>query len=899
MTPEEQARVNIDKLLEQSGWLVQDYKYLNLGASLGIAVREFPTLKGPADYMLFIKRKAVGVLEAKPEGVTLSGVTEQSERYLENFPDDIPHITPLRFAYESTGVETIFRDRLDIDTRSRKVFSFHKPETLQEWMKEDTTLRNRLKSFPPLITDALRDAQTEAITNLEKSFGENHPRALIQMATGSGKTFTAINFSYRLLQNAKAKRILFLVDRGNLGKQTFKEFQAFATPDDGRKFTEIYNVQHLKSNTIDSTNKVVITTIQRLYSILRGKDKFDDSLEEEELTSDMAPKDLIEYNKLISPEFFDFIVVDECHRSIYGIWRQVLEYFDGFLVGLTATPALPTFGFFNRNLVMEYSYDRAVADGVNVPFEVYRIKTKITQDGSTIEADGDFAVEYRDKQTRKSRWEQLDEDKVYESNELDRSVVSKDQIRTIIKTFKDKLYTDIFPGRSEVPKTLVFAKDDNHAEEIVDIIKTVFGKGNDFCKKITYRTQENPDEILASFRTSYNPRIAVTVEMISTGTDVKPLECLLFLRDVKSRNHFEQMKGRGTRTIPSTDLKNVTPDNDHKTHFIIVDAVGVTESIKTDSRQLDTLKSMTSKSLINNIAIGRRSDEMLTSLLGRLSKLTQKLSKEQYKECQDISGKTIKEINNNINNSIDPDNIEKYQTENNLSYEDAREELIELACEPFDNPNFREFIIRVSKRIPEQLIDDISTDTLLEAGFDEESKEKAMNTVKSFKEYIEEHKDEIDALSIIYNQSYASRHLTYEMIKDLTEELKRPPLMLTTSKLWRAYEQLDTSKVKKANPDKLLTNIIQVVRYTLGQNEILNGFDEKVNENYEKFIKEKEYSREQIHLLAQIKDKIINNSSVEIEDLKENDQELLLNMYDKFGTDYKNVIEELNIKLVA
>jgi type I restriction enzyme R subunit len=226
-------------------------------------------------------------------------------------------------------------------------------------MKEDTTLRNRLKSFPPLITDALRDAQVEAITNLEKSFGENHPRALIQMATGSGKTFTAINFSYRLIQHAKAKRVLFLVDRGNLGKQTFKEFQAFATPDDGRKFTEIYNVQHLKSNTIDSTNKVVITTIQRLFSILKGKEKFDESLEEVELTGDMAPRDEIEYNSLIPPEYFDFIVVDECHRSIYGVWRQVLEYFDAFLIGLTATPALPTFGFFNKNLVMEYSYDRA------------------------------------------------------------------------------------------------------------------------------------------------------------------------------------------------------------------------------------------------------------------------------------------------------------------------------------------------------------------------------------------------------------------------------------------------------------------------------------------------------------------------------------------------------------
>lgn len=898
MTPEEQARVNIDKLLEQSGWLVQDYKHINFSAGLGIAVREFPTLKGPADYMLFIKRKAVGVLEAKPEGVTLSGVTEQSERYLENFPDDIPHITPLRFAYESTGVETIFRDRLDIDTRSRKVFSFHQPETLQEWMKEDTTLRNRLKSFPPLITDALRDAQTEAITNLEKSFGNNHPRALIQMATGSGKTFTAINFSYRLLKHCKAKRILFLVDRGNLGKQTFKEFQAFATPDDGRKFTELYNVQHLKSNTIDSTNKVVITTIQRLFSILKGKEKFDESLEEEELTSDMAPAEKIEYNKLISPEFFDFIVVDECHRSIYGIWRQVLEYFDAFLIGLTATPAKPTFGFFNKNLVMEYSYDRAVADGVNVPFEVYRIKTKITENGSIIEADGDFAIEYRDKQTCKSRWEQLDEDKVYGANELDCSVVSRDQIRTIIQTFKEKLYTDIFPARSEVPKTLVFAKDDNHAEEIVDIIKTVFGKGNDFCKKITYRTQENPDEILASFRTSYNPRIAVTVEMISTGTDVKPLECLLFLRDVKSRNHFEQMKGRGTRTIPSTDLKNVTPDNDHKTHFIIVDAVGVTESIKTDSRPLERQRGVSFEKLIKSIALGKRDDDTLTTVAGRLSKLEQSLSKEQSKQIEQLASKSLPKIVNEIFDALDPDKIENFATQNNMTSEEAKEELIEIACEPFDNPVFRELIISI-KKDTEQLIDDISTDEVLEASFNEESKEKAKGMITSFKEYIEQNKDEIDALSIIYNQSYSKRHLTYEMIKNLTEELKRPPLMLSTSKLWRAYEQLDTSKVKKANPDKLLTNIIQVVRYTLGQNEILNSFDERVNENYEKFIKEKEYSREQIHLLALIKDKIINNSSVEIEDLKANDQELLINMYDKFGNEYKNVIEELNIKLVA
>jgi len=888
MTPEAKSRVNIDKLLEASGWVVQDYKSINLRANLGVAVREFPTKKGPADYILFVKRKAIGVIEAKAEGHTLSGVAEQSERYSKNFSKDLLPNEEIRFAYESTGVETTFRDREDIETRSRYVFSFHQPETLQAWMKERDTLRNRLKSFPPLITDGLRNAQIEAINNLEKSFAKNHPRALIQMATGSGKTFTAINFSYRLLEHAKAKRILFLVDRGNLGGQTFKEFQAFNTPDDGRKFTELYNVQHLESNTIDSTNKIIITTIQRLYSMLKGKKKFDAELEEIELSNDMAPQEKVEYNQAIPPEFFDFIVVDECHRSIYGVWRQVLEYFDAFLIGLTATPAKPTFGFFNKNLVMEYSYDRAVADGVNVPFEVFRIKTEITQKGSTIKADGDFSVEYRDKLTRKSRWEQLDEDKTYTSNQLDRSVVAKDQIRTVIKTFKERLFSDIFPHRTEVPKTLIFAKDDNHAEEIVEIVKTVFGKGNEFCKKITYKTKEKPSDILASFRMDYNPRIAVTVEMISTGTDVKPLECLLFLRDVKSRNHFEQMKGRGTRTISPTELKNVTPDNEHKTHFILVDAVGVTESTKTDSKSFERQRTVSFEKLVQSVAIGKQDDDTLTTLAGRLAKLGQTLTKEQSQKIEKKAAKPLSKIVNNLMDVLDPDKAEKL----------GKEELVDRACEPFDDPDFRELIIKIKKNT-EQLIDDISNDTVLEAAFSESSKENAQSVVQDFKAYIEEHKDEIDALSIIYNQNYAKRHLTYEMIKELSETLKKPPLMLSTSKLWRAYEQLDVSKVKKANPDRLLTNIIQVVRYTLGHNEVLRGFDEKVNENYEEFIKAKAYTREQIHLLAQIKDKIINNSSVEVEELKENDQELLLNMYHEFGNGYKDVIEELNIKLVA
>ena len=164
-------------------------------------------------------------------------------------------------------------------------------------------------------------------------------------------------------------------------------------------------------------------------------------------------------------------------------------------------------------------------------------------------------------------------------------MVAVDQIRTIIRTFKERLLAEIFPGRSEVPKTLVFAKSDSHAEDIVHIVREEFGKGNEFCKKITYRSGEKPEDLIASFRNSYNPRIVVTVDMISTGTDIRPLECLLFMHDVKSRVYFEQMKGRGTRTISSTDFRAVTRDAFNKTHFVIIDAVGVCEHDKTDSNE--------------------------------------------------------------------------------------------------------------------------------------------------------------------------------------------------------------------------------------------------------------------------------------------------------------------------
>ena len=561
LTPEQLARQQIDAQLVASGWVVQDYKQFNPSAGRGIALREAPLKSGTCDYLLLLDRKAVGVTEAKKKGTLLSGVAEQSGHYAENLPEFIQSVTPgsLPFLYESTGVETFFRDERDPEPRSRRVFSFHRPETLAAWLTQPDTLRQRLAAKPfayPLPARNLRGCQFEGITNLEESFAAAHLRALIQMATGAGKTYTACSFTYRIIKHAGAKRVLFLVDRANLGRQAMAEFQQFVAPDTGRKFTEVYNVQHLTSSTLDSVARVTICTIQRLYSILRGEE-LDPDLDElsgyEVAAADGCPKD-VAYNAAIPIEAFDFIVTDECHRSIYGLWRQVLEYFDAFLIGLTATPSKQTIGFFNQNLVMEYSHERAVADGVNVGYEVYRIKTQVTEQGGKVEKG--FYVDRRSKETRAVRWECLDEDLTYANTDLDRSVVVKSQIRTVLQTFKDALSTELFPGRALVPKTLIFCKDDSHAEDTVHLVREVFGKGNDFAKKITYKTYntetkryEKSETLIQEFRTSPQLRIAVTVDMIATGTDIKPLECLLFLRDTRSRTYFEQMKGRGTRVL--------------------------------------------------------------------------------------------------------------------------------------------------------------------------------------------------------------------------------------------------------------------------------------------------------------------------------------------------------------
>ena len=406
MTPEQRAREVIDRKLLQSGWIIQDVKSLNPMAAMGVAVREFPTSTGEVDYALFVEGVPVGVVEAKKSeaGENITAVEKQSARYANSSFKWVKCEYSIRFAYEATDKLTRFTDYADIKYRSRKVFSFHRPETLAALLKQPDTLRNNMKHFPPLDTTGFRQCQITAIQNLDASFAHNKPRALVQMATGAGKTFTAITSVYRLLKYGKMNRVLFLVDTRSLGEQAEREFLAYRPNDDPRSFSQIYGVHRLKSAYIPEGVQVCISTIQRMYSILKGEE-LDASAEEtsfyEYVTADTkAPKDVV-YNAKYPPEFFDCIIVDECHRSIYNVWSQVLEYFDAFIVGLTATPDNRTFAFFNENVVSEYPREQAIIDCVNVGEDVFLIETQIGKNGALIMKQ---MIETRSRLSREKRW---------------------------------------------------------------------------------------------------------------------------------------------------------------------------------------------------------------------------------------------------------------------------------------------------------------------------------------------------------------------------------------------------------------------------------------------------------------------------------------------------------------
>ena len=921
--PEQKARDHIDALLKQSGWVVQSAKKIDFSAGLGVAVREYQTDVGPADYVLFVDKKAVGVIEAKKEdlGYKLLDVEGQTEGYATAKLKWVNNKEPLPFLYESTGIVTRFTDGRDPRPRSREVFTFHRPETLKDWLSQGASLRTRLQQLPVLNPNKvpaqelrLRDCQETAIANLEASFKDDRPRALIQMATGAGKTYTAITSIYRLLKFARGKRILFLVDTRNLGEQAEQEMMSYVPLDDNRKFTELYNVQRLKSSFVAKDSQVCISTIQRLYSILKDT-PLDDAAEEinpAELAQPKAPMPVV-YNEKVPPEFFDFIFIDECHRSIYNLWQQVLDYFDASLIGLTATPDNRTYGFFRKNVVSDYSHEKAVADGVNVGNEIYLIETQITQAGAQLTAQQQ--VERREKLTRKKRWEMQDEDEVYSATQLDRNIVNPDQIRTVIRTFREKL-PEIFPGRKELPKTLIFAKTDSHADDIIQTVREEFAEGNAFCKKLTYKIEEDPKSVLAQFRNDYFPRIAVTVDMIATGTDVKPLECLLFMRDVKSRNYFEQMKGRGTRTLDLDDLRKVTPSAvSAKTHYVIVDAIGVTKSLKTASQPLITKPTVPLKDLAMAVMMGAADEDTVSSLAGRLARLNKQLDADDQRAIRDAaSGKELTQIVGGLFAAIDADNIEARALElaglpagndpGDTKRQQAQEQLVAAAANMFTGDLVE--LIDAIRREKEQTIDHDNLDELVRAEWDKDAANNAVSLTGEFEEYLKANQDNIEALTIFFSQPHRRRELSFALIRQVMDRLKADKPKLAPLRVWQAYRQLDDYKGEQ--PVSELTALVALIRRVCGMDQTLSTYDDTVRRNFQNWIMQhhsgggEKFNEEQMNWLRMIRDHVANSFHIERDDLEMSPfdgQGGMGKMYQLFGAKMDTLLNELNEVLAA
>lgn len=910
--PENKARQEIDAQLESAGWNVCDFGAQDI--SRPCAIREFPLKPGHghADYLLYLEGKAVGVVEAKKVGHSLKGVEVQSKKYTTGLPDELPSWErPLPFAFESTGKETQFTNNLDPKPRSRRVFMFYTPaglaklleiaepdmaaEAAPDYVDRGRTFLARMQNMPELKDD-LWPPKDKAIKNLEVSLRENRPRALVQMATGSGKTLLAIVQTYRLLKFAGARRVLFLVDRGNLADQTYKEFSQYTSPYNNYKFTEEFIVQRLQGGGVDPAARVCICTIQRMYSMLSNSELNEEAEEESVggLETVFTQQPTVEYNPKVPIETFDVIITDECHRSIYNLWAQVLDYFDAYLIGLTATPSKQTFGFFNQNMVMEYGHEQAVADGVNVNYDVFRIRTSITEEGSLIEAG--LQVEHQDRDTRERRLKELDDDFEYDPNQLDRDVVSLGQIRTIVKAFKDNL-PKIYPGREHVPKTLIFAKDDNHAENIVEVLREEFGKGNDFAQKITYRTTgHKPKDLIKAFRNSYKPRIAVTVDMIATGTDIKPVEIVFFMRAVKSRAFFEQMKGRGVRVCKPDDLQAVTPDAEVKDHFVIVDAIGVCEQDKTDSTPMEKKPTVSFEKLLQAVSLGNKEHDVLSSLAGRLARMEHRSTEEDDQRIREqTNGFDLKDLSKNLVKALDPDLAP-----------DARDKAIAAATQPFYKKELRDLLDTVRQK-NEILIDAFSEDEIIEGEFDENAKDRAKGLIDSFEQFINDNKDEITALQILYNRPYEER-LNFEHLKELAAVINAPPYLMNRNQLWQAYAALEKSKVKGAGGKRLLTDLVSLVRFAMHQDNELVPFPERVIANFKAWIvgaaqgRDEPFTDEQVRWLKMIRDHIAANLTIEIDDFDYapfSREGGLGKVHQLFGEQLSEILNELNQGLAA
>lgn len=904
LLPEQKARVKIDQMLKDSGWTVVPRDDFTPDAVNAQAVEE-NLMKGnlEADYILYLDGKAIAVLEAKREENKLGlEVAEQAQNYGNILPDWVQAWkTPLPFIFLCNGDLLLFKDMRE-DKPSYKVLKkMFTPKEIVNLAGDDINSQfAKLPALPPVGPKGLRECQFEAITNLEISFKQGLKKALIVLATGAGKTFTACTAAYRLLNYMGAKRVLFLVDRNNLGKQAEGEFGTYKLTETGNAFSDEYIVHRLRNVEKIGNASVVISTIQRLFAALTGQelDETDDD-EEMEHDEDTPGKQVqLTGNVLLPSDFFDVIIIDECHRSIYGDWQQVLTYFNNAkIIGLTATPTPEAMAFFNKNRVVNYTLEKSIADGVNVPPRVYRIKTEISEAGGTLN-EGEKVTKVSNL-TGKGQNQKQKYDKDYTKTELDRSVVVPSQIETVIRAYKDAIFESLYPDRKKdwnmIPKTLFFAKKETHAQDILKAIEKVFKDEfpdkklpEHFAQLITCKSG-NSNQLISDFRNNKDFRIAITVTLVATGTDVRPLEVLVFMRDINSEVLYTQMKGRGCRTIDDDKLRNVTTNANSKDFYYLIDAVGVTEhekSMPTPNGGEGRKKVLSLKDLLEHLAHGEVSNENLNLLAGYLSNVNKKAEPEDLIELNELIKTTaIKQICLDIYAAIDPDNkaFPEYKDINDPNTE--RKALISALI---NNVKARKKLLEVNAGFIKIAVEE--TDKLISAGF---SKEQSKQYIDSFEKYLEENKDEVEALRILYNQKKVA--ITYSMLKDLEKKLLAYNNQFKSEFLWTCYQTLngESGKVKPLNKETelgVLTNLIPLVRYGYKIDNELVSLKRRFGSYFNLYCGQawRKFTPEQVEIVQQIAEYIVQNGCITNIELNKAKHDLFVKAIPIFGADKLN-----------
>lgn len=890
--PEQLARIKIDKQLYESGWEIVDRsEYIPNHPQ---AVKEALMMGSTeSDYLLFIDNKAIAVVEAKREENLLDeDVAQQAENYAYSprkwYGLWTANFIPL--VYLANGKKILFKNLLEQNSEYMEISEMHSPKKMLRLINKSSFYG----ALPRIEKTGLRDCQYNAEVSFENTLINGKKKALAILATGAGKTYLACLASYRLLNYTSTDRVLFLVDRNNLAKQTENEFSTFDRTENKKTLSSLYVINRLKKNS-DINGNVVISTIQKLFSVLTGnnlidndEDENDDFFDDDNNTSAIVLSDTL----TLPPDYFKFIVIDECHRSIYGKWRAVLDYFkNAIILGLTATPTPEAYAFFDNNVIEKYTYEDSVLDGVNVPFRIYDIETKRTSQGGEINANTQL-IEIT-KKTGKENIIVPNQTIVYPNKELDKSIVDRNQIKEVLKAFRDSIYTDLYPEREEkwefIPKTLIFAKSDKHADDIISAINDVFKEKfpdenlpTGFARKITYSAGDS-NQLIRSFRIDKYFRIAVTVTLVATGTDVKPLEIVIFMADVKSDILYTQMKGRGCRTINEDKLKEVTPNANYKECFYVVDAIGITKGEKKIPRvKQGTFKKLSLKDLLEHLSHGDVSDENLALLRDYCSSITNRyinnpLFEKHLDEFITSFGYSPLFIAEKIKDALDSNLLPPFvcssdtnQERNNLISDficnnDAKDKLLEL----------KKGYFVFAPDIP---------DELLFRGF---SIETSRTFISNFEKYIYDHKDEIEALRIIYNSE--DKLITYSMLDDLQNKLFAYDRQFTPYMIWKSYKRIDSDgkvdELNMKNNVNALTNLIQIIRYAYKKSDTLYSLFGVCAQRFSLYVGSNNHSltETQIKIMRKITEYIVEEGAISSLELNGIDTDLWRNGISAFG----------------